>query len=179
MTSTAPRHFSLLGTLALAAVLALSCGSSTAKSTNPIHSCNLIGIQEIEGLIGAAVDQPPIETHKEEKDSPFWMSMCNWYAPDPGISLGVMIRPVPAGQKTLQAAYDAYAKSMQENMPDYKMVPVEGVGTIAAWNGPAAQLTIFHGSHAYIVTVMIKNGAEKAKLDLAQKTGQLVLSKMK
>ena len=64
MILTARRCITLPGAVVLAAVLALSCGSSTAKSTDPIHSCNLITVQEIEKLIGAAVDQPPRETHR-------------------------------------------------------------------------------------------------------------------
>jgi hypothetical protein len=66
-------------------------GDSAAKV---LHSCELLSIDEIEVIIGAPVDTPPKETHKVDEERSFWMSMCNYYAPDPSISVGFMIQPL-------------------------------------------------------------------------------------
>lgn len=165
--------------LLLCTLFILSCDSSKNQSADLVHSCTLLTIQEVEGIIGASVEQPPQETLKEDKDSDFWMSMCNWYAPDVNISLGLMLRPLPPGQKTPQAAYEAYDRSMRDSMPEYKMLPVDGIGAKAVWNGPTGQLTIFNGSHLYIISTLIKDGQEKEKLDLVKRAAERVLSKMK
>lgn len=169
----------LLCSCFLGTLLVLGCDSAENKSTDLVHSCTLLTIQEVEKIIGATVEQPPQETLKEDKKSDFWMSMCNWYAPDADISLSVMIRPLPPERKTPHAAFEAYTKSMGESMPEYKMTPVDGIGAKAVWNGPTGQLTIFNGSHLYIVSTLIKDAQEKEKLELVKKISQLVLLKMK
>jgi hypothetical protein len=153
------------------------CNSSATKTASAIHGCQILTISEVEEILGAPVEQPPRETNKMDQESGRWLSMCNYYAPDANISVGIMIRPTLPKQPTPHAAYDAYVKNLKENLPDYEMKPVKDIGTKAVWNGAMGQLTIFEGSYMVIVSVIIKNGSNQEKLTLVKKLASALLSK--
>jgi hypothetical protein len=154
-----------------------NCDNSQAKVPAPIHSCEILTIAEVEEILGSPVEQPPRETHNEQKDLSHWMSMCNYYAPESGISAGVMIKPFPRNQKDLDAAYDAYTKELKEAMPDLDMQPVDGIAKRANWAGSLGQLTVFSDSHMYIISANFKGGTDQEKLDLAKKLATAVIAK--
>lgn len=156
-----------------------SCDSGNRSSRAAVHSCEVFTVEEMEELIGAPVDRPPRETHKEDEERGYWMSMCNYYAPEPGVSLGIMIQPFPAGQKTAQDAHDAYVESLKSGMGgEYEMAPVTGIGQIAFWNEPMKQLTVFGDAHMLLITSMMKDSSDEERLAFAKQIGTSALSRL-
>ena len=92
--------------------------SSKPKVVEPIHSCEILTVSEVAEILGSPVEQPPAETHNIQKDLSHWVSMCNYYAPESGISAGFMIKPFPRNQLNPDAAYEAYTKELKKEVPD-------------------------------------------------------------
>ena len=121
------RSAQFLWIVALFSFAFYSCDSSKPNVAAPIHSCEILTISEVEGILGSPVEQPPTETHNVQKDLSHWVSMCNYYAPESGISAGFMIKPFPRNQQNPDAAYEAYTKALKKEVPDLDMQPVKGI----------------------------------------------------
>ncbi|MEE4242362.1 MAG: hypothetical protein V2I36_12915 [Desulfopila sp.] len=155
------------------------CNGGDGDSAGKVlHSCELFSIDEIETIIGAPVDTPPRETHKVDEEGNFWMSMCNYYAPGPGVSVGFMIQPLTA-KASPEEALNSYISSLQSSVPDYQMTPVPDIGQKAIWSADSGQLTIFTDSHMVLVSTMEKGAAEEKTLALAREIGLLTLEKLR
>jgi hypothetical protein len=156
----------------------IGCNGGNGESVKVLHSCELLSIDEIEAIIGAPVDKPPRETHKADEERSSWMSMCNYYAPDPGISVGFMIQPI-AAKATPEEALNSYISSLKRNAPDYQMTPVPDIGKKAMWSADSGQLTIFTDNHMVIISALEKGASEEKTLALARKIGLLALEKLR
>ena len=171
------RSAQFLGIVALFSFAIYSCDNSKPKVAAPIHSCEILTIAEVEGILGSPVEQPPAETHNIQKDLSHWVSMCNYYAPESGISAGFMIKPFPRNQLNPDAAYEAYTKELKKEVPDIAMQPVKGIADRAFWTADIGQLTIFSNSRMYIFSASSKGSNDQEKLDLAKKLATAVLAK--
>lgn len=138
-----------------------------------VHACELVPASEVESLIGATVDKPPMETHRVNKEHGYWMSMCVYYAPDENLSLSVMYRPFPQPEMSPVEVYESNIKELKAQLPDYPTDPIEGIGEKAFWSAPTGQLTIVSKRH-----VLLVSGPGEDKLDSAKKLGKLALSKL-
>lgn len=63
-----------------------------SKSTMPIIACEILKNDEVEKIIGSSVTEPR-KTHKVFESSGHWMSMCDYYAEEKQIGMGVTITP--------------------------------------------------------------------------------------
>jgi hypothetical protein len=161
-------------------VLAFSPGCSSEPDSpfgSPVKACTLFTHAEIEMLMGAKVDEPAKTTHKVDEQTGYWMSMCNYYAPDVNLSVGIMIRPIAKG-KSIDSAFDENVTELTAGMPDYKIETVSGVGAKAFWNAPTGQLTVFEGSYTLIVSGLQPGSAEQEKLAFCKKVSEAVLKKL-
>lgn len=173
--SRSPRRASLL---LPAVLLVLLCGCE--KSTEdqfpaPLDACELLTAGEVAEVVGAAVAEPT-RTHEVDEQNGHWISMCNWFAAAADVSAGVMIRPLTPGQESSQAALEAYREEIKEQLPDYQMEALEGVGEAAAWNSQMGQLVIFDGPYSYIVNVISRDADNQRRLELAKQLATAVLA---
>jgi len=171
------RSARLIWIVALISFAFYSCDTPKPKAAAPIHSCEILTISEVEGILGSPVEQPPAETHNVQKDLSHWVSMCNYYAPESGVSAGLMIKPFPRNQQNPDAAYEAYTRELKKEVPDLEMQPVKGIADRAFWAPDTGQLTIFSNSHMYIFSASSKGSSDQKKLDLAKKLATAVLAK--
>jgi hypothetical protein len=153
------------------------CDNSKPEVAAPIHSCEILTIAQVEGILGAPVEQPPAETHNVQKDMSHWVSMCNYFAPESGISAGIMIKPFPRNQQNPDAAYEAYTQELKKEVPDLDLQPVKGIADRAFWTADIGQLTIFSNSHMYIFSASSNRSTDQEKLDLTKKLAAAVLAK--
>jgi len=166
-----------LGLAVLFSCAIYSCDNARPKVAPPIHSCEILTIAEVEGLLDATVERPPTETHNVQQDLSHWMSMCNYYAPDSGISVGFMIKPFPRNHQNPDAAYEAYTKELKNEAPDLSIQPVQGIAGRAFWTVETGQLTVFSNSHMYIFSARSKGSTDPENPDLARKIATAVLAK--
>lgn len=162
-------------------ILLLGCygcsGEPDKPFGEPVQACNLFSDEEIETLLGAKVDDQPRSTHKVDEQTGFWMSMCNYYAPDINLSAGIMIRPLGKG-KSIDKAFDENVAELKAGLPDYKVEPVSGIGTKAFWNGPTGQLTVFEGAYTLLLSGGQPGQTEEEKLAFCRKLAEAVLNKL-
>lgn len=170
------RHF-FLPVLGLLLLVLAGCSESSEAGKKPVMAMELLSPTEVEALIGAPVQQPPKETFQEKKEMDFWMTMVTYWAEQPGISLTLMVQPFAAGEDKAEVASAAYLKSLRTSLPDYSPEAVDGIGTLAWWDGSTGQLTVFHDQRMYLVTVNVGGGDSAKKFDLAKKAASLALAK--
>lgn len=167
-----------MGIIALSFLTFSGCDSSSKpKVVEPIHSCEILTVSEVEKILGSPVEQPPSETHNEQEDLNHWMSSCSYSAPESNISAGLLIRPLPNNKQEPEAAYDAYTKQYKESWPDVDIHPVEGIANKAFWAESLGQLTIFSNSYMYIVSARAKDRTDQEKRDLVEQLATAVLAK--
>lgn len=167
-----------MGIIALSSLTFSICDSSSKpKVVDPIHSCEILTVSEVEKILGSPVEQPPSETHTEQKGLNHWLSSCSYYAPESKISATAMIQPLPYNKQEPEAAYDAYTKEFKEIWPGVDMQPVEGIANKAFWAESIGQLTIFSNSYMYIIGVTSKKRTAQETRDLVEQLATAVLAK--
>jgi hypothetical protein len=170
-------------TLVMLLTLVVGCGKGKSSSSkgaqvpDPIKACELVAQTEIESLIGASLDEPR-QTHNESENPKHWMSMCNYYSNEKGISIGITV--VPHGRKVNGAeAFALYEADLKEGLgKDYKMELVEGIGEHAGWEKGTKQLTIFQGPFMLIVSAGSPEIEGAAALGLSKQLAEKVLAKL-
>ena len=166
-------RFSLV--IMLMAILA-GCGNEQPKGAglpDPVEACELLSKSVVESMIGGTVDEPH-RTHNVNEDQKHWMSMCNYYSQEKGISIGITV--IPHGRKVNGAeAFALYEAELKENLEGYQMEPVTGVGEYAGWEEGSKQLTIFQGPYMLILTAGSPEIAGNDALDLSKQLAGKVL----
>lgn len=148
-----------------------------SKSTIPVIACEILKTDEVESIIGFPVAEPR-KTHKVFESSGHWMSMCNYYAEEKQVGMGVTI--TPHGRKgTANDAYTLHIAELKETRGnDYSLEAIEGVGDIAGWNKSNKQLTIFQGPFMVIVGVVSPKLEGANALELSKQLAEKFLLKL-
>ena len=148
-----------------------------SKSTIPVIACEILKTDEVESIIGSPVAEPR-KTHKVFESSEHWMSMCNYYAEEKQVGMGVTI--TPHGRKgTANDAYTLHIAELKETLGnDYSLEAIEGVGDIAGWNASTKQLTIFQGPFMVIVGIVSPKLEGANALELSQQLAEKFLLKL-
>ena len=182
MTRTELTHSAifLLVFAVLATQLLSGCKSAEQKSSYPekVSVCDLVEPGEIDTLVGVVVDKHPTSKESYDARSGRWMSMCNYYAPDINLSVGVMLQPFSNSAQSAEKAHDIYLKNLKDNMPDYDTAVIEDIGTKAFWNEQMRQLTVFHDGHIVMITGGSREKGEDQNIDFSRDLATTVLAKL-
>ena len=149
------------------------CSGPDNKSGKKIKACTLLTLQEIESITGASID-PPKATEHSDKHTGFWMSQCNWFSPDTGISLGIMIRPLAPEGSNPETAYETMTQSLKKEIPGLVITPLAGMGKKAALIEDMGQILIFDETYSYIITVI----SSENKIAMAKALSNALMNKM-
>lgn len=160
--------------LLLSTVLS-GCGED--KKMEVIHSCQVFEEAEIRELVDSSIDWPPKETHREDAENGYWMSMCNYFSTETGLSASMMIQPFFPHSISAEEALQNYRASIRESLPDYEMKEIDAAGSPGLWNPEMGQLALFADQHMLLVTAGRKGMEEEAKLSLCRKLTEAVLAK--
>ena len=168
---------SLFCTLLVFLIPAFLSGCGEDKKPKVIHSCQVFSEAEIRKLIDGSVEWPPKETHREDRDNGHWMSMCNYFSAETGLSASLMIQPFFPHSISAEAALESYRKSMKESLPDHELKELGSTGSPMLWNAEMGQFTYFEDKHMVLITVGKKDMREEAKLSLCRKFSEAVAAK--
>ena len=151
------------------------CGEDSKPKV--IHSCQVFSEAEIKKLIDPSVEWPPKETHREDAENGYWMSMCNYFSAETGVSSSLMIQPFAPHTETAEKALESYRASIKESLPDYDTKEIEAAGLKGLWNAQMGQLALFVEKHMILIGVLKKDMSEEEKLSFCQKFSEAVLAK--
>lgn len=168
---------SLISIFLIVLTLSFLSGCGEEKKMKVIHSCQVFSEAEIRKLIDPSVEWPPKETHREDAENDHWMSMCNYFSGETGLSASVMIQPYSPRTLTAKEAMETYRSSTKENLPDYEMKETGSNGSTALWNPEMGQFTLFTEKHMLLLGIMKKDMGEEVKLSFCQKLAEALLAK--
>lgn len=160
----------------------ISCSSKketavSASLLEPVKTCEVLSVAEVEDLIGGSVDAPR-KTFKEQGSPKLWMSMCNYDSQERQISMGITVKPHGKKENGKQAFADYEAELVSALGPDYKLEDVSSIGDAAGWDPSSKQLTVFKGPYLVIVGVVGPNLEAQDALSLCKKVCDKFLVKL-
>ncbi len=151
--------------------------SNKVKLPSPVQACELLAKNELETLIGAAVNEPS-KMHKEYQSSGQWMSMCNYYSDEKQLSVGLTIKP--HGKKVSSAeAFSLHEANMKKSLGnEYQLEPVQNIGDKAGWDSSTKQITIFKGPFMLVIGSVNPNSTGPEALKFNKKMAEKILAKL-
>jgi hypothetical protein len=156
-----------------------NAGQSAAEdsaATQPLQACDLLTTADVEAILGGTVDEPR-QTSRDDEERQFWMSQCDYYAPQQERGAGLMIQS-SANADPIKAL-EAHMANLKNSLGDaYEAQTVDGVGGAAVWDGSVKQLTVFDGAHMLIVTVTGAGQEEGIALETAKALAEKALAKL-
>ncbi len=156
---------------------AVPAHAQVSRTPDPVNACSLLVASEVEAIIGGPVGEPK-KTHKEQKSSGFWMSMCQYYSEKKEISVGITVKPHGKKVDGAQAFTQHEADLRKALGNNYKMEIVPEIGDRAGWEASTKQLTIFQGPLMVIVGIVSPKLGGKEALDMSSRFAEKVVVKL-
>lgn len=155
------------------------CESAMSEFAEPVEVCTLLKSAEVGAVLGATVEEPPRAMERIDEKSGYWSSMCNYYAPDPGISVSIMIRPILDKTAGPVRGYAAYIKEMQTIIPDYTLKEVAYLDEVAGYDVDMHQLVVFTNTHVLHITGLDSGKKIEVNLETSKRLANEVLERIR